>query len=234
MNFFIFVIILFYSKFAFSQTKCLESEVYVSSHSVKGYQKLNGTKVKSYYRNEYCRKSPFKYNGFQFKEKFSSIELVSGNFKEWSDNEIKFFLNLGEKLPEFLKAIEFEIVLHSKNANDPNNPATAIPDKKALILYDLFFKRKDALTVLGHELAHFLYWKLNDEKKIEFAILSGWKIKNGRVFSKPADPIYDDSLDGPSEDFANNVEAFYFDKVKLKKNNPALIDFFTKLEKEMK
>ena len=218
----------------FSKVTCLESEVYVSSHKVKGYQTSNGKKVRGYYRNEYCRKSAFKYNKFQFKDNFLGLELGSEIYKVWSDREINFFLDLGEKLPELLKSIEFEIVLHSTTSKVPNNPAASIPDKKTLILYDLFFKRKDAQKVLGHELAHFLYWQLNDEQKIEFATRSGWKFQSGRITSKPNKPIYNDSLASPSEDFANNVEAYYFDIDNLKKNNPELLDFFKKLEKEMK
>jgi hypothetical protein len=46
--------------------------------------------------------------------------------------------------------------------------------------------------------------------------------------------IYADSTDSPSEDFANNIEAYYFDRKHLKKNNLKLLKFIEVLENEMK
>ena len=91
------------------------------------------------------------------------------------------------------------------------------------------------MRVFGHELGHLLYWQLDSETKKEFSRKSGWKFDsvNGTV-SPPKKPIYNDSLSSPSEDFANNIEAFYFDKNHLRKNSPDVFNFMKKLQGKAK
>lgn len=213
---------------------CGHGEVYVSANLVESYVTKKGKKVSSYFRDESCRKSPFKFNNFEFVNKAPDGWSRPEEFKKWSEDEIKYFLDLGQNLPELLKKIQFNYVFSIKSPADSKNPAMSFADSKTLIFYQSFFKSKNGLKILGHEVSHFLYWKLTDDQKMEFAKKSGWTIIAKKKLTPPRNPIYEDSVNSPAEDFANNTEAYYFDRERLQKNNPVLIDFFLKIEKEMK
>lgn len=209
---------------------CGPTQVYVSANHVRGYTTKNGKKVSGYFRNESCRISPFKFNDFKFENQPSWYSKEK--FKEWDEEKIKLILSLGGRLPELLRRVEFTLLFHAEKSKFPNNPAMSIPQLKAIVFYDKFFKSRDTLRIFGHEISHLLYWKLTDNQKIDFALKSGWRIK-GEKKEPPQNPIYEDSALSPAEDFANNVEALYFDRKRLEKNNPALINYFLEIEKDV-
>lgn len=234
MKFVFFILFIIFPSVLLAKNGCKETEVYVSSHFVKGYVTTNGKRVSGYKRDESCRKSPYSFNNFEFRDNAPLNSNPKENFKEWEKSEISYFLKLSEKLPNFLKNIPFHALYRAHISSFMDNPAATFPDSKYIIFYDSFFQRSDSLKILGHEISHLLYWKMSDDQKLDFASLSGWKRKRGKIERTPLKPIYADSINGPAEDFANNVEAFYFDKERLRKNNPELLIFLIQLEKEIK
>lgn len=218
-----------------AQIKCKETEIRVSGHFVDGYKTKLGKVVRGYFKDEYCRVSKIRAQNIKFDNVAPEGWRYKEDFKAWSENEISRFFQDGDKLPFLLRKQLIDKIVRGKKSIFPNNPAAALPLNRLLILYDDYFQRKDRARVLGHELAHFLYWQLSPEQKLNFAQISGWRFDELEgVRLPPKNLIYDDSAESPSEDFANNVEAFYFQKNKLRKNNFKMLKFLEMLEKEVK
>ena len=79
------------------------------------------------------------------------------------------------------------------------------------------------------------YWELTNDQKQKFGTLTGWSIDSKtNIRTKSKASIYPDSQDGPSEDFANNVEAYYYDHEKQNKFDPELQEFFKELARGKK
>lgn len=234
MKFVLLILFILFPSILLAKIDCKETEIYVSAHSVKGYVTTKGKRVSGYKRDESCRNSPYSFSNFEFRDTAPINSNPKENFKEWKKSEISYFLKLSEKLPKLLKNIPFHALYRAHVSSFKENPAATFPDSKYIIFYDSFFQRSDSLKVLGHEISHLLYWKMSDDQKLDFARISGWKRKRGKIERTPLNPIYADSVNGPAEDFANNVEAFYFDKERLRNNNPDLLNFLTGLEKEIK
>jgi len=210
-------------------------EIHVRGHLVSGYTTQKGKKVSEYYKDEYCRKSKLGVRNLKFENKAPENWSFDEVFRAWNENELNQFFNDADRLPSLLRKQVLEKVFRGERSIYPNNPAATLPSGKLIIFYDDYFQRNGRARVLGHEMAHLLYWKLNREQKQEFAQSSGWsfdELKGIRIPPKMA--IYADSTDSPSEDFANNIEAYYFDRKHLKKNNLKLLKFIEVLEKEMK
>lgn len=77
---------------------------------------------------------------------------------------------------------------------------------------------------MQHELAHFLYSNLSKEEMSEYLKNADWiqidlskePVTNRIVFSLP-----DGNLSA-EEDFANNIEMYFLDQIKFKKDFPAI------------
>ncbi len=110
-----------------------------------------------------------------------------------------------------------------------NNPATSIPETKTIVLYGSAIK-SETKRVLIHELAHFLYESLSQEERRSYWRASEWFQVN---INQPPISILthfseEDGARGTDEDFANNVEHFFEEHDKLKKD---FKDIYSWLEK---
>lgn len=219
----------------YASLECKKTEVHISGHSVSDYTTQTGKKVSEYHKNEYCRKSKLGAKNLKFENKEPDNWNFNEVFKAWEDRELNQFFNDGDRLPALLRKQVLEKIFRGEKSIYPTNPAASLPSGKLIILYDTYFQRNDRVRVLGHEMAHLLYWRLSREQKKEFAQISGWNFDEVKgLRTPPKILIYEDSVDGPAEDFANNIEAYYFDRKHLKRNNLKLLKFIEVLEKEMK
>jgi len=109
------------------------------------------------------------------------------------------------------------------------NPASN--RNKEIVLYDVAFDSgKNLSRILAHEFSHELYrhMSLNDLRTYNLAV--GWivsKTPNGKqMFVTLRDQfVADDGVEGPSEDFSNNLEYFLFSPAELKAKNPRVYDW---------
>jgi hypothetical protein len=104
----------------------------------------------------------------------------------------------------------------------PNNHASGTPGH--IVLYNSAFGENQNLArILTHELAHEYYrGEMNLTEQVGYNVLSGWRIDNSRPSNGPkkwrstrSKFVDADGSDSPEEDFANNVEYFFFNKTKL-------------------
>lgn len=78
--------------------------------------------------------------------------------------------------------------------------------------------------VIAHELAH-LYWdNLSEAEQADYLMAAKWKVdrKLNALTVQRARYAIPDSVVGPGEDFANNVELFLFEEKSLS-NEPEIL-----------
>lgn len=231
---FLFFNLLFFQN-AYALLECKKTEIHINGHFVSGYITKTGKKVSEYYKNEYCRKSKLGVGNLEFANKAPGNWNSNEVFKAWNEKELNQFFNDGDRLPPLLRKQVLEKIFRGEKSTYPNNPAATLPSGKFIVLYNDYFQRNDRSRVLGHEMAHLLYWRLSREQKKEFAQISGWNFDEVKgLRTPPKSVIYGDSAESPAEDFANNIEAYYYDQKYLKKHNLKLLKFIEDLEKEMK
>ena len=212
---FIFLTTLFCSLEVYS---CRVDEIFVTGHHVKEYVRLNGVKVESYYRKSYCRKIE-RLNYFSNKDTKLSKKFKT-KFKKWKKIERKLIEDLLKELPPWLKKYKLRKILRSSVIQGQiNNPALIIPSSKTMIISDNYFKRKNQKGILIHEMSHIGVLDIDPILLLKFLKVGGWSYTKGSNPSPPDKVIMDDSVDSPSEDFANWVELYYTDPKKLKTFN---------------
>lgn len=92
-----------------------------------------------------------------------------------------------------------------------------------LVLYDRAFLEDENLArVIVHELAHHLHEKGMKSEFQEYKTQLGWE--KGALSRE--NHLESDSLDSPEEDFANNFEAYVFDRGRLRKELPGVFKWF--------
>lgn len=214
--------------------KCEAGKILVRSQYVTNYTRKDGTKVSGYYKKQYCRLSQHKV-AISFLNEKPEYWPLEEKFKEWSEKDIETILEVIENLPDIFKRQVVKSFHRGTVSNFPKNPAATLALNQTIILYDDFFKSKIKTRVLAHELAHLWYWELSKEKKMGFAVQAGWTYDHQtRTRAKSKKSIYPDSQNGPGEDFANNAEAFFYDKNYQKIFDAQLQKYFMNLIEEKK
>lgn len=197
---------------------CGVDEIFITGHHVTGYIRSDGVKFDSYYRESHCRKiKKFKYfssNDSDLAQKYKT------KFKAWKETEQKLIEDLLKKLPPWLRRYQLGKILRSSVIQGQvKNPALIIPKSKTMIISDNYFKRKNQKGILIHEMSHIGVLDVDPHLLLKFFKAGGWSYTKGRNPSPPDKVIMDDSVDSPSEDFANWVELYYTNPKKLKTFN---------------
>lgn len=182
--------------------------------------------MRGYYKKQYCRKSNFKIKSLRFENTSPNLWKFKEKFKSWNDKEISIILNSLDKLPSYFRNKKIKSFHRGIASHFRNNPASTLPISNEIVLYDSFFKSKEKERILTHEISHIVYLDLTSEEKINFAKILGWNIS---PLMPPKEVIYPDSLDGPAEDIANNLEAYFYDSAKQLKLNKEIPEFIQKL-----
>lgn len=197
---------------------CGVDEIFITGHHVAGYVRSDGANVESYYRRSHCRKIEiFNY----FTDKDSSLsKAYKTKFKEWKKSEQKVVEDLLEQLPAWLKRYKLSKILRTNIIQgQARNPALIIPKLKTMIISDNYFKRKNQKGILIHEMSHIGVLDVDPNLLLNFFKAGGWTYAKGLNPSPPDKVIMDDSVDSPSEDFANWVELYYTNLKKLETFN---------------
>lgn len=205
-----------------NETVCKIDEIKIKGSYVNSYKRLDGTPVSGYYKKQYCRKSSFKSESLSFKDTRPNPWKLKEKFKSWNDKEISIVLDSLEKLPSYFKNKKIKSFHRGIKSHFENNPASTLPISNEIVLYDSFFKSKEKERILAHEISHIIYLNLTSEEKINFAKVLGWNIS---PLMRPKEVIYPDSLDGPAEDIANNIEAYFYDRERQLKLNKNVSEF---------
>lgn len=218
------LLLIFWTNFAIS---CEPNQIYVRSHQVASYTKMNGKIVNSYKRTGYCKEiigSTF----FEDKTALKVKEKVLA-VKKWSELEKQIFLEEFAKIPSWLARYSLKEALRTESGGSDTNPATTYALSKTVVLHDSFFKMKNKRDVIIHEMSHIAIFDFSAEQIFEFATLSGWsferKLEKITKRIPPSKTLLDDSSFSIDEDFANHIEVFYSNPDKIKKENIKMFDF---------
>lgn len=217
------------------EIKCESGKILIRGHFVKPYIRKNGIHVNGYYKDQYCRTSTFTGEEIIFLDEKPLAWPLNEKFKIWSKAEIEIVLKELESLPDIFKKQKLKTIHRGSISKFPKNLAASLPITNSIVLYDSFFVSLEKSRILAHEIAHLWYWQLSSEQKKIFAVYSGWSynpLTKAREKSKKS--IYPDSQDSPSEDFANNAEAYFYDSQKQKDFDRQLQDFYSNLIKDSK
>lgn len=144
--------------------------------------------------------------------------------KKWTVEEAQRFYDELSVLPDNLINLKNVKVYRMDQSVTQSNPATS--NFKDIVLYDLAFRHKDSLAqIVAHELSHILFADLSNSEKEHFAEKSNWivlKVKNETIYIPKNEKklLQADSAVSIDEDFANHIEEFLFDRVRLRKTSP--------------
>lgn len=135
--------------------------------------------------------------------------------KNWTTDEKERVLESLSVIPKQLWVPTVRNISRMDKSKDFPNPASNIPG--IIILYDEAFK-ESLVRYLAHELAHQLYDNFSKSEQREYQIPMNWFPGFGNKWIHREEKYFvtDDSVLGPQEDFANNLEFFLFDFKKLK------------------
>jgi len=227
-----FILILFQPVFSLASEECPAGEHRVKSHPRRAYIRSDGRYVSATYVSGSCRKNP---KGYDFwKPKLS--EKRPGNWpdankkeksKAWTTEEAERVLEALADVPEILWLDTIKSIHRMDKSIIKNNFASGTPGN--LVLYDNAFNEKQNLTrILVHEFAHEYYRaKMNLSDQVEYNIQADWRLDESHLWagvkrwktsrSKFVEP---DGSDSPEEDFANNLEYYFFNRTKLQFYSP--------------
>src|SRR5690606_14339767 len=100
------------------------------------------------------------------------------------------------------------------------------------LIFDHFFKSSNKQDIINHEISYIAFHNIDPKHSINFAILSGWKLEQGKRPVPPEKVIMPDSTNSVGEDFANQIEVFHSNPDKLFNFNPQTFRFIQELIKQ--
>lgn len=212
----IFILLAFFPVYGMA---CLPNEVHVREQWINPYSRQDGTHVSEHIRSEHCREIDGD-NYFQNINK-KEIKGLKTKFKAWTETEKTIVDKELNNLPVWLKKYKLaDIFRASLQEGNPLNPAMTIPATKTLIFFDKFFTATKKREIIIHELSHIAVWDIDPIRLQDFFVSRGWEYEKGKPPKPPREVILPDSKESASEDFANSVELYYSDPLRLKAFNP--------------
>ena len=200
---------------------CSKGQFLVRSHKRLGYYRSDGTYISPTRVSAYCKNY----------RKNQPAELIfppaRKGFKKISKKEMNSIVKAFRKIPHILTGIgKIKIYRQDKDQWYPENPARVYEEKKEIFLYDII-SQYSMDRVIAHELAHILYNDLPEKIQKSYDTVAEWrddksqgtlikKINNRKNF------VASDGRDSPSEDFANNIEYYLYEKKLFKQKNPQI------------
>lgn len=205
--------------------ECPEGYYPVKSHPRNAYQRQDGTPVSSATVKEQCR--PYRILKLPEPKFISTMPFGWPNskekFKPWNKAEELQVREALKMLPKNLTHIG-DIKFH-RAISDSNlpNPSVSSSENKIITIYDSIDVH-DLKRVIGHELAHFFWDSLSQREQADYFKAARWKIdkKLNLMTVQRTQFAIPDSVIGPGEDFANNVELLLFDKKALSNESEIL------------
>lgn len=211
------ILSILFSTALFAQV-CGPDEIYVREQWIDSYKRTDGTKVSAHFRKSHCRELAL-LNYFQDSTK-QAFKGIKPTIKKRTVKEKKIIEDHLERLPPWLKKYKLTEILRGDIGGNVLNPAAAIPLTKTLLIFDQFFKAKNQLDILIHELSHIALHNIDPQLAIKFATSSGWRLERNKRPVPPQKVIMPDSSKSAGEDFANQIEIFHSNPEKLFQFNP--------------
>lgn len=155
--------------------------------------------------------------------------------KPWTEEERKRVLDALSVLPEQLLVNSVEgIYRFRRHHSEASNPAAGY--RNQIALYDRAFLPGASLSrILAHEFAHKLYSQFfGTDRGRGYAEVAEWRsFVNPRTREQylttfRTEFVEEDGINGPGEDFSNNIEYFLFDPQRLKSKSPRIFDWIRK------
>ena len=139
-------------------------------------------------------------------------------FKTWNNKEKEEITKALDQLPAILTQVGELKLYRAIKSEIADNPATSAPDSNMITLYDTISKH-ELKRVLAHELAHIYYATMPDIERDSYHGNSQWRYDQSTkiFFTERTSFTSEDGKLNPEEDFANNLEAYYFDRKSLEK-----------------
>lgn len=212
---------LFFSHQLFADL-CPDGTYKVRSHPRSSYYRTDGVFVSNSVVEEYCKN--YRSDGpheLIFNEKAPKRYPVKNEkFKKCTQSNTNQIAEIFSKLNKVLTSVgKIDIYCSERSIIHANNPASSFIEQKSIILYDLAFNA-NLEKIISHELAHFLWENLSDIEKNTYYETAEWReIKELKLYiTKRSHFTASDGKTSPEEDFANNVEAFLYDRKNFDNN----------------
>lgn len=202
---------------------CSNGTYLVQKHPRQSYYRNDATHVSATTVSSYCRNyrddEPLQP---QFRTRFpKGWPHKKEQFKKCSKAKQQQISKILYSIPKILTDVGKLKIYCANRSYISNNPAASSPEAKIIVLYNSSFKM-DTKRVIVHELAHILWSRLSNKEKSTYQDASNWSlvagvyIYNRTKFSEP------DGKNGPEEDFANNIEHYFANPSKIKKEFPSI------------
>lgn len=211
--------------FAFARN-CPEGQHWVNPHFRSSYTRYDGTLVRSTQVKGHCKVNPRGYK--KWHQRLSNTRPKIWGYKKektkkWAEQETDRVHKAISIFPQLLQDLKDIKIYRMTESVTKENPATS--NYNDIVLYDLAFQHTVPLEqILAHELAHALYYSLDQSDLEKFAISADWELSQNKpnlwVPKKERIFIEKDSQLSLDEDFANHIEHYLFKNKSLKNNSP--------------
>jgi hypothetical protein len=225
---FIFIVLSLFFNLPASAQVCRPDEVYVRPHARDSYQKRDGTIYSAADVVGYCRQKSQSATLVKHLKNGKPVGWPHKNekFVNWTKDEIELLVKALANLP--IKISSLPIFFRAKTSIVAGNPAASMSG--IIVLYDKAFDNSiDLSRIIVHELAHELYRSKKPLELREYESVAKWiRLDNS---DKPfrvgrSQFVAPDGDQSPDEDFANNLEFYVYEPLKLKLKNPEIYVWF--------
>lgn len=226
---------LIYSAIAFAgfiADACPPGKYLVSAHPRSAYVTTAGTSYSATHVTAYCRsksKAADYWANYISNGRPDNWPNSKEVFRTWAKQDIEMVLDALSLVPELLwRPVQF---YRAGKSIYKGNSASRFMG--SVVLYDgAVADRKKLGRIIAHELAHEMYDGFSSVDQTGYKIIAGWKTV--RVGAEIKDQAMDrhfvarDGDQSPDEDFANNMEYFIFEPVRLRLASPKIFNWFEK------
>jgi hypothetical protein len=238
--FFIFLVFAFsgtaiLAKETLQSSQCPKNKFYVRSHTRKSYLRSDGTNVRQAFVKSYCKDLTASVLFIKSRVK-SGIPSGWPHKKEtsrpWTEEEIQRLMIAVEDFPESLLSETVAGIYRLKKSIFFPNPATSADG--IIVVYDTAFEHSRNLgQIILHEVAHQNYKDLSEKLRQDYRRATGWTVAlepDGTYYwvGRKEGYVEEDGKNSHEEDYANNLQHFYFDSDTLKKVTPTAYEWFLK------
>ena len=201
--------------------QCPTGKYPVKAHIRTDYYRNDGTYVSGTNVSETCRE----YRELKLLSTKFLVNVPKGlphkkeKFRSWTKKEKADVTKAFNELPAILTQVGELKIYRAIKSEIQDNPSTSAPEDKIITIYDNVSKH-ELKRVLAHELAHILYVSLSKQERESYCKAARWELdKSQNIYTTERKSFSaDDGKINPEEDFANNVESFYFQRKEIEKD----------------
>lgn len=213
---------------------CPFGKHWVQAHHRNAYSRADGTHVSAADVSAHCQDNPPSYAKWKDRLK-SSVVLPAWakneKAKKWTEEERERVIEAISELPPSILIESVKSIYRSgKSSQHEKNPAAG--DSGFIILYDRAFGSGNNLPrIIAHEFSHEVFRQIPNDLRRKYADEAGWIREGDGKSYLPGrlDYVEEDGRSSVTEDFANNIEFFIFERKKLKETAPKVDAWIQKM-----